>query len=73
MLINTKLPKDNERERSWFMVLNNPEEHIPDCENMTPEEIVDYLADKWMVKNGDNASRVILSSRLSNMQKVIVN
>lgn len=56
MFINAKMPKDSERERSWFMVLNNPEEHIDDCENMTEEEIVNYLADKWMGKNGDNAS-----------------
>lgn len=56
MFINAKIPKDNERERSWFMVINNPEEHIPDCENMSEEEIVNYLADKWMARNGTNAS-----------------
>ena len=56
MFINANIPKDNERSRSWFMVLNNPEEHIPDCHDMSPEEIVNYLANKWMAKNGDNAS-----------------
>ena len=39
MFINAKIPKDDERERSWFMVINNPEEHIPDCENMSEKEI----------------------------------
>lgn len=55
-LIKNTIPKDDERTRSWFMVLNNPKEHIPECENMTPEEIVNYCAEKWMARNGDNAS-----------------
>lgn len=55
-LIKSSLPRDDERTRSWFMVLNNPKEHIPECEDMTPEEICEYCAEKWMARNGDNAS-----------------
>ena len=55
-LIHSTLPKDDERTRSWFMVINNPKDHLPDCADMTPEEICNYCAEKWMKKNGDNAS-----------------
>lgn len=55
-LIKYDIPEANERARSWFLVFNNPAEHIPECEDKTPEETVEYFCKVWTDKNGDNAA-----------------
>lgn len=45
-----------ERNRSWFCVLNNPEEHFPELKDFDCEQKLVFFADRWQSLYGDNCS-----------------
>lgn len=45
-----------QRERSWFCVYNNPEDHMSELVGMSEEDICKLIATKWITENGDNSS-----------------
>lgn len=50
------MAKDKQaRERSWFCVLNNPQEHIKELKDMLPEDITKYMCEEWQKQNGINS------------------
>lgn len=44
----------SERARSWFCVLNNPEEYFQELKGKTPEEHCSFFRDKWQKEQGEN-------------------
>lgn len=39
------------KRKTWFLTLNNPCEHIPECMGMQPEEVVDWANRHWCVNS----------------------
>ena len=39
------------KRRAWFLTLNNPCDHIPECADMQPEEVVDWANRRWCVNS----------------------
>ena len=46
----------SERARSWFCVLNNPEDNLEYLKNKSPEEQIKLLRIRWLEEHGDNAA-----------------
>lgn len=39
------------KRKAWFLTLNNPCEHIPECSDMQPEEVVDWANRHWCMNS----------------------
>ena len=39
------------KRKAWFLTLNNPCEHIPECSGMQPEEVVDWANRHWCMNS----------------------
>lgn len=39
------------KRKAWFLTLNNPCDHIPECANMRPEEVVDWANRHWCLNS----------------------
>lgn len=48
--------------RSWFCVLNNPEENVEECAGKTPKEICEILSKKWCVSDSRTGAWVFCVS-----------
>lgn len=44
-----------QRERSWFCVFNNPQDHMEELRDKTPQEICEYMGHKWQEINNTNS------------------
>lgn len=70
---STKKSAKDTMSRSWFCVLNNPEDNYPELKGKTPKEICTFLSEKWCTSETRSGGWVycISASGLSHVHMVL--